>query len=100
MSSLSNAARLASLTSGEVWVVDSSNSRVGINTATPSTTLDVIGVCKATSFQGDGSGLDNINTSSSTITIGVRTGAAVTFSLTGSSFNVVSRSGSNVPINV
>ena len=35
-----------------------------------------------------------------TLTLGVRTGAAVTFGITGSSFNVVNRSGSNVPISV
>ena len=35
-----------------------------------------------------------------TLTLGVRTGAAVTFGLTGSSFNVVNRSGSNVPISI
>ena len=34
------------------------------------------------------------------LTIGVRTGVAVTFSITGSSFNVVNRSGSNVPISI
>ena len=62
MSSSSNAAQLASVTSGEVWVVDGSNARVGVNTEVPSTTLDVIGVCKATNFQGDGSGLTNLAT--------------------------------------
>ena len=60
MSSSSNAAELASLSSGEVFVVDSTNSRVGINTGVPSTTLEVIGVCKATNFQGDGSNLSNL----------------------------------------
>ena len=34
------------------------------------------------------------------LTIGVRTGAAVTFGITGSSFNVSNRAGGNVPINV
>ena len=34
------------------------------------------------------------------LTIGVRTGTAVTFGVTGSSFNVSNRAGSNVPINV
>tara|TARA_R100000231_G_scaffold84213_2_gene64069 strand:+ start:1785 stop:3110 length:1326 start_codon:yes stop_codon:yes gene_type:complete len=60
MSSSSNAAELASLSSGEVFVVDSTNSRVGINTGVPSTTLEVIGICKATNFQGDGSNLSNL----------------------------------------
>ena len=63
MSSSSNAAQLASVTSGEVWVVDGSNARVGVNTEVPSTTLDVIGVCKATSYRGDGSGLTNLPSS-------------------------------------
>jgi len=35
-----------------------------------------------------------------TLTIGVRTGVAVTFSLTGSTFDVLNRSGGNVPINI
>ena len=34
------------------------------------------------------------------LTLGVRVGTAVTFSITGSSFNVVNRSGSNVPISI
>ena len=46
-------------------------------------------------------GLSTVTVSvSQTLTLGVRTGAAVTFGITGSSFNVVNRSGSNVPINV
>ena len=35
-----------------------------------------------------------------TLTIGVRTGAAVTFSVTGSTFNISNRAGGNVPINI
>lgn len=35
-----------------------------------------------------------------TLTIGVRTGAAVTFSLTDSTFNITNRAGGNVPINI
>ena len=34
------------------------------------------------------------------LTIGVRTGSAVTFGVTGSSFNVPNRAGGNVPINI
>ena len=34
------------------------------------------------------------------VTIGVRSGAAVTFAATGSSFNVVNRAGGNVAINL
>ena len=54
----------------------------------------VSGVCTATSFVGDGSGLTGIEKQ---VTIAVRTGTAVTFTATGSSFNVVGRSG-NIPI--
>tara|TARA_B100000902_G_scaffold371392_1_gene397380 strand:- start:573 stop:1094 length:522 start_codon:yes stop_codon:yes gene_type:complete len=35
-----------------------------------------------------------------TLTIGVRTGVAVTFSLTDSTFNITNRAGGNVPINI
>ena len=35
-----------------------------------------------------------------TLTIGVRTGVAVTFSVTGSTFNISNRAGGNVPINI
>ena len=44
-------------------------------------------------------GISTIETSR-TLTIGVRTGAAVTFSISGGSFNVVNRAGSNVAIDV
>ena len=44
-------------------------------------------------------GISTIETSR-TLTIGVRTGAAVTFSISGGSFNVVKRAGSNVAIDV
>jgi len=56
--------------------------------------LVVTGVVTATSFVGDGSALTGLDKQ---VTIGMRAGAAVTFSATGSSFNVVGRSG-NIPI--
>ena len=58
--------------------------------------INVTGVVSATSFVGDGSALTGI---SKTLTIGVRVGTAVTFTLTGSSFNVSGRSG-NISISI
>ena len=54
------------------------------------------GIISATSFK-----LSNGNeiSSASQLTIGVRVGAAVTFPMTGSSFNVVGRSG-NISISI
>ena len=54
----------------------------------------VTGICTATNFKkSDGSDVG----AATVVTIGVRTGTAITFSATGSSFNVVGRSG-NIPI--
>ena len=158
---MTRAVTLAEIADTNTFVVDGTNSRVGINSSSPTTTLDVNGI-----ISGDGSGLTNVgigtqgsvNTSgiitatsfvgsganltgvisgvelkqsgssvgtsitainfsgatvsapdsaglstvtiAQTLTLGVRTGAAVTFGLTGSSFNVVNRSGSNVPISI
>ena len=50
-------------------------------------------------FYGDGSKLTGLQLSKE-LTIGVRVGAAVTFTVTGSSFNVLNRSGGNVPISI
>ena len=56
----------------------------------------VTGICTATNFKkSDGSDVG----AATVVTIGVRTGPAVTFSATGSSFNVVGRSG-NIPISI
>ena len=58
--------------------------------------INAVGVVTATDFKkADGSSVGGTQ-----ITIGVRSGAAVTFSATGSSFNVVNRSGGNVAINL
>ena len=54
------------------------------------------GVITATSFVGSGSALTGLDKQ---ITIGMRTGVADTFAATGSSFNVVGRSG-NIPISI
>jgi hypothetical protein len=58
--------------------------------------LNSTGIITAASFSGDGSNLTGLTR---TLTIGVRTGAALTTNLTGSSFNVIGRSG-NVTINI
>ena len=58
--------------------------------------LVISGICTATDFKkSDGSDVG----AATVVTIGVRTGTAVTFSATGSSFNVVGRSG-NIPISI
>ena len=67
----------------------SSGAEVGSNIK-----LGNAGVITATSFVGSGSALTGLDKQ---ITIGMRAGVAVTFAATGSSFNVVGRSG-NIPI--
>ena len=58
---------------------------------------NVVGVVTATDFKkADGSSVG----AATQVTIGVRSGAAVTFAATGSSFNVVNRAGGNVAINL
>ena len=68
---------------------------VGIKT----TTNVNIGIITATSFvRSDGRVLGDLITPQ--LTIGVRSGAAVTFTVSDSSFNVVNRAGSNVAIDL
>ena len=76
--------------------------RVGVNV--PAGQLDIgsniklgnAGVITATDFKkADGSSVGGTQ-----VTIGVRSGAAVTFAATGSSFNVLNRAGGNVAINL
>ena len=65
---------------------------VGIKT----TTNVNIGIITATSFvTSTGTVLGNAQ-----LTVGVRSGAAVTFNVSGTSFNVVNRAGSNVAIDL
>jgi len=133
---ISNAVSLANFTSGDALTVDSANDRVGIASTVPTTTLDVAGTVKATSFEGSGANLTNvisgvelkqsgnsvgtsitaINFDGATVstpvaglatvsvaqnlTIGVRAGTAVTFSISGNTFNVPNRAGGNTSINV
>lgn len=59
--------------------------------------INAVGVVTATDFKkADGSSVG----AATQVTIGVRSGAAVTFAATGSSFNVVNRAGGNVAINL
>ena len=59
--------------------------------------INAFGVVTATDFKkADGSSVG----AATQVTIGVRSGAAVTFAATGSSFNVVNRAGGNVAINL
>ena len=58
---------------------------------------NVVGVVTATDFiKADGSSVG----AATQVTIGVRSGAAVTVAATGSSFNVINRAGGNVAINL
>ena len=56
---MTRARELSKLANPEVFSVDSSNN-VGINSLTPDSKLDVVGVVSATSFSGDGSQLTGI----------------------------------------
>tara|TARA_R100000005_G_C4854819_1_gene119295 strand:- start:284 stop:514 length:231 start_codon:yes stop_codon:yes gene_type:complete len=51
----------ANLTSNNLITSDITNDRIGINSTSPTTTLDVDGTITATSFSGDGSNLTGIS---------------------------------------
>jgi hypothetical protein len=71
---MTRAVTIAELGDQNTFVVDGNNQRVGIVSATPTTTLDVGGTVKATSFSGDGSGLTGVASTDNIIT-----GTAATF---------------------
>lgn len=57
---LSKAALLADIASGDALTVNNVNDRVGIASTLPTSTLDVVGIVSATAFYGDGSNLDGV----------------------------------------
>ena len=90
---------LTSQTSGTM-TASSTDSDLTYNTSTDTLSVNNInstGVITATSFSGDGS---NITGLTRTLTIGVRTGAALTTNLTGSSFNVYDRDTNPISISI
>jgi|TARA_B100000073_G_scaffold299326_1_gene265212 hypothetical protein len=50
----------ANLTSNNLITSDITNDRIGINSTSPTATLDVVGIVSATSFYGDGSNLSGV----------------------------------------
>ena len=71
---MTRAVTLAEIADTNTFVVDGTNVRVGINSSIPTTTLDVGGAVKATSFTGDGSSLTGVASTDNIIT-----GTAATF---------------------
>lgn len=51
----------ANLTSNNLITSDITNDRIGINSTSPTATLNVVGVVSATSFYGDGSNLTGVS---------------------------------------
>ena len=61
--------RVESNTNQHMLFVDAGNDRIGINTSTPTETLEVNGNCKATAFEGDGSSLTGIYSNSDALSL-------------------------------
>lgn len=57
---MSRARDLSRLSNPSALTVNSDGNRVGINSAIPDATLDVVGIVSATSFYGDGSNLEGV----------------------------------------
>ena len=58
---MTRAVTLAEIADTSTFIVDGANSRVGINSSIPTTTLDVDGVVTATSFVGSGANLTGVS---------------------------------------
>ena len=78
---MTRAVTLAEIADDQVLSVDSTNSRIGIGSTTPTEKLDVVGVVSATSFFGDGSNLSGI-TAGATLSAGSGDQRVVLTSLT------------------
>ena len=95
---MTKARDLSKLIGSSTFTVDSSNN-IGLNSTSPVEKLNVVGVVSATSFFGDGTNLTGVSASRQ-LTIGVRVGSAVTFVISGNSFNVINRAGGNIAIDL
>jgi len=76
-----------------------SNGAVGVTSITVGTGVTMLNFVGFNTVTPPASGLSTI-TSGQNLTIGVRSGSAVEASLTGTSFNVIARSGGNISINI
>ena len=76
---MTRAVTLAEIADTNTFVVDGINSRVGINSSIPTTTLDVGGAIKATSFTGNVTGNATGLTGTPDIAVRNITGVAATF---------------------